>query len=444
MKQVATTLEQRVESLREKIRYHEHRYYVLDQPEISDAEFDELMNELKAIERDHPELVTPDSPTQRVGGEPREGFVKVRHTTPMLSLDNAYSTEQFRDFDRRVREGANAEQVNYVAELKLDGLSMSVRYEGGRMQRGVTRGDGETGEEVTENMRTIRSVPLAFDSAVLAKAGLAADFEVRGEVVMPRRSFEKLNAERELEGLPKFANPRNAAAGAVRVLDPRITASRRLDFITYFLLANGNPAFPHHSESMRTLQALGFKTNPHWKLCHGAEEALEFIRESEKKRETLPFETDGVVIKVDGVALQRRLGYTSKFPRWAIAYKFAAQKGVTKLLDIIIQVGRTGNFTPTALLEPIPLGGVVVKRATLHNQDEIRRLGVKIGDYVTVERAGDVIPHVLNVVLEKRPPDAREFTMPEVCPECHTRAYHAEGEVAVRCINPDCPARLNE
>ncbi|MGH9542507.1 MAG: NAD-dependent DNA ligase LigA [Terriglobales bacterium] len=441
-----------VAALRREIRDHEYRYYVLDDPAISDADFDALMNRLKALEHAHPNLVTPDSPTQRVGGAPREGFVKLRHSTPMMSLDNAYSTGELLDFDRRVREGLakNGERrdpeqpVEYIAELKLDGLSLAVQYEDGRLARAITRGDGETGEEVTENMRTVRSLPLAVEREARKIAGLPGNFEVRGEVLMPRRSFALLNAEREKAGLPLFANPRNAAAGAVRVLDPRITAARRLVFFAYYLLVEGQPALPEHAESLKALDKAKFTVNPHWRKVKGAEEALAFIAAWDAKRAGLPYETDGVVFKLNRVDWQRLLGWTSKFPRWAIAYKYAARQGVTQLLDIEVQVGRTGTLTPVAVLAPIALGGVTVTRATLHNEDEIARLGVKIGDFVTVERAGDVIPRVLNVVAERRPADARDFHMPDRCPICGGHVVREEGEVARRCVNADCPAQLKE
>ena len=441
-----------IEALRREIREHERLYYVLDQPRISDADFDALMNRLKELEQRHTELITPDSPTQRVGGAPREGFVKLRHSTAMMSLDNAFSHADLADFDRRVREGLAKTQsgraldapVEYVAELKLDGLSLAVHYEHGRMARAITRGDGETGEEVTENMRTVRSLPLATEAATRRKLGLPDRFEVRGEVLMPHRAFSALNAEREKAGLALFANPRNAAAGSVRVLDPRITAARRLLFFAYFLLVDGRPPLAEHAQALEALTALGFEVNPNWKVVEGLPGAWGYIEHWENRRSDLPYETDGVVFKVNHVAWHERLGATSKFPRWAIAYKFAARQGVTQLLDIGTQVGRTGTITPVAILAPIALGGVTVTRATLHNEDEIRRLGLMIGDYVTVERSGDVIPHVLNVVRERRPADAREFQMPRRCPVCGGHVVREEGEVAWRCVNADCPAQLKE
>ncbi len=461
--------EHEVEQLRAEIRRHEGLYYLLDQPEISDADFDALMGRLKALESEHPELIRPDSPTQRVGGEPREGFLKVRHSTPMMSLDNAYSEAEFLDFDRRVREGleaagtkagaaegaagrnhaltkepgAPAAAVGYVAELKLDGLSLALHYRGGQLVRAITRGDGETGEDVTANARTIRSIPLGFDAAALRTAGLGAagDFEVRGEVLMPTASFAKLNERRAAESLSLFANPRNAAAGSLRMLDPRVTASRRLDFFAYYLLVDGRPAAPTQKETLEWLAQLGFR-HSEWAFCRNAEAALEKIRAWEGRREKLAYETDGVVVKVNEVADWQRLGATSKFPRWAIAYKYAARQAVTELLGIEVQVGRTGALTPVAVLKPVAVGGVTVSRATLHNEDEIRRLDVKIGDRVALERSGDVIPKVLRV--ERHAAHGQEFTMPSRCPVCGGHVVREEGEAAWRCVNRNCPAQLKE
>ena len=431
-----------IAGLRDQIRRHEHLYYVLDEPEISDAEFDALMNRLKELEAAHPELIAPDSPTQRVGGQPREGFVRVRHSSAMLSLDNAYSDQELVDFDRRVRQTTGRERVEYVAELKLDGLSMAVHYEGGRFVRAITRGDGSVGEEVTENARTIRSLPLVVNQETAREAGLHAAFEARGEILMPIGAFRRLNEEREAKELTKFANPRNAAAGAVRVLDPGITASRRLDFFAYALLHNGRVPVPAHAQALETLQKLGFKVNPYWRRCTGVEKIFEFIREWEGKREELPYEIDGVVIKVNSIALHQELGWTAKAPRWAVAYKYAARAAETTVLDIIAQVGRTGALTPVAVLEPAPIGGVTVSRATLHNEDEIERLGLQIGDRVQVERGGDVIPKVVQVVA--RPESRRPFQMPAQCPVCGGRVVREEGAAANRCINTSCPARLKE
>jgi DNA ligase (NAD+) len=436
-------LQRKLDALREKIRYHEHRYYVLDDPELTDAEFDVLMNELKAVEAQHTELITPDSPTQRVGGKPREGFVKVRHSTPMLSLDNAYNEAELRDWERRVHELTGESKVDYVCELKLDGMSMALRYENGALVSGATRGDGSVGEDVTLNIRTVRSVPLSIAAPALKKAGLPPDFEVRGELLMPISSFQKMNDDREAQGLSKFANPRNATAGTVRVLEPNVTASRRLDFFSYFLLANGRNIFDKHSASVKALETAGFKVNPNWKLVHSLDEVWRFINEGEAKREKLAYEIDGIVIKVDRVGLQRELGFTGKAPRWAIAYKWAARWGETQIEDIQVQVGRTGKLTPVAWLKPVPIGGTTVSRATLHNMDEIERLGVRIGDWVMVERGGDVIPKVVKV-LEDKPRGRRHFHMPERCPVCGGHVVRAEGEADHRCVNTNCPAKLRE
>ena len=434
---------QKIEALREQVRYHEHRYYVLDDPELSDAEFDRLMDELKALEAVHPELITPDSPTQRVGGKPREGFVKVPHSLPMLSLDNAYNEDELRDWERRVQELTGESHVDYVCELKLDGMSLALRFEGGKLALGITRGDGTIGEDVTLNVRTVRSVPLAIPAKTLTKAHLPADFEVRGELLMPLGSFLRMNEEREAQGLPRFANPRNATAGTVRVLEPNVTASRRLDFFSYFLLVNRHTFFERHSESLKALQTAGFKVNPNHRLVHNLDQVWEFINEWEGKREGLPYEIDGIVIKVDRVALQQELGFTGKAPRWAIAYKYAARSGETQIEDILIQVGRTGKLTPVAALQPVLIGGTTVSRATLHNMDEIERLGVRIGAWVLVERGGDVIPKVVKV-LEDKPRGHRHFHMPERCPVCGGHVVRAEGEADHRCVNANCPAKLRE
>ena len=437
---------QKIEALRDKIRYHEHRYYVLDDPEISDAEFDRLMNDLKALEAEHPELVTPDSPTQRVGGKPREGFVKVSHSSAMLSLDNAYTEEELRDWERRVHELSGESRVDYVCELKLDGMSLALRFASGKLSLGITRGDGTVGEDVTLNVRTVRSVPLTISAKTLAKAGLPSDFEVRGELLMPLSAFQRMNDEREQQGLPKFANPRNATAGTVRVLEPNITAQRRLDFFSYALFSNGRTIFERHSETLKALQAAGFKVNPNHRLVRSLDQVWKFINEWEAKRDDLPYEIDGIVVKVDRIALQQELGYTGKAPRWAIAYKFAARSGVTQIEDILVQVGRTGKLTPVAALKPVAIGGTTVSRATLHNMDEIERLGVRIGDWVLVERGGDVIPKIVEVmkVSEDKPRGTVQFHMPSVCPVCGGHVVRAEGEADHRCVNANCPAKLRE
>ncbi len=431
-----------IERLREEIRRHEYLYYVADNPEISDAAFDRLMNRLKELEAQHPELVTPDSPTQRVGGAPRAGFQEVRHTTPMVSLDNAFSIEALRDFDRRVREITGREKVDYVAEHKFDGLSLSLIYEDGRLVRGVTRGDGMTGEDVTPNVKTIRTIPLTIDPALLKKAGLRGDFEVRGEAIMTRQAFVEMNKQQEEQGGKIFANPRNAAAGSIRVLDPKITASRKLDFFAYYLLVDGRAARKRLSECLEVLKELHFKASDGWKLCHSIEEVEKYIATCDSKRDKLAYEIDGVVVKVDEVSLQNELGFTSKAPRWALAFKYPAHQETTVIRDIQVSVGRTGVLTPFAVFEPVQIGGVTVSKSTLHNMDEIERLGVHVGDTVLVERAGEVIPHVLKVV--KHGTEEKEFHMPARCPVCGARVHRREGEVAYRCVNVSCPARRRE
>jgi len=431
-----------VERLRAEIRHHEYQYFVADDPEISDAAFDRLVNQLKQLEAAHPELLTPDSPTQRVGGAPREGFQTFRHKTPMVSLDNAFSLEDLQAFDRRVRELIGREKIDYVCEHKFDGLSMSLVYEKGTLVRGITRGDGATGEDVTPNAKTIRSIPLSIDPVILKKAGLPGSFEVRGEAMMTRKAFEELNEQQEQLGGKQFANPRSAAAGAVRVLDPTITASRRLDFFAYYLLVDGRVPKRRHSEVLEALNVLQFKVSKDWKLCHGIDEAEKYISQWDSRREKLPYQIDGIVIKVDEIGLQNELGYTAKAPRWAIAYKYPAHQETTVVNEIKIQVGRTGVLTPVAHLEPVQVGGVKVSRSTLHNMDEIERLGLHAGDTVVVERAGEVIPHVVKVV--KHGKEEKRFRMPEKCPVCGTRVHHIEGEVAYRCVNVSCPARRRE
>jgi DNA ligase (NAD+) len=443
-KAIAAKIEirQEIESLRDKLRHHEYLYHVLDQPEISDAAYDRLMNRLKELESAHPELITPDSPTVRVGATPREGFQTVQHARPMLSLDNAFSYETLADFDRRVRQGSGREKIEYIAEHKFDGLSISLQYVNGGLARGVTRGDGRTGEDVTPNVKTIRSIPLRVDLAALKKLKLSASFEVRGEVLMTRKAFEAMNRQQEKSGGKIFVNPRNAAAGSVRVLDPSITARRRLEFFAYYLLVDGLVPFPKHSDSLEALKQLRFRASEDWKLCDGIEEVYKYCDTWEPKREDLPYEIDGVVIKVNSLGIQRELGYTAKAPRWAIAYKYPARQETTVVNDIRVQVGRTGTLTPVAHLEPVQVGGVTVSRSTLHNMDEIDRLGLQIGDTVLIERAGEVIPHVLKVTKEG--PHRRPFHMPKNCPECGSAIHRAEGEVAYRCVNAACPAKRKE
>ena len=424
-----------IEDLRAQLRHHEHLYYVLDAPQITDAEYDVLMRRLQKLEDENPHLITPDSPTQRVGGKPREGVAKAPHSSPMLSLDNALDEVELRAFDTRVKELLGGAEYRYVAELKMDGLSLATRYSSGILQQAITRGDGSIGEDVTENARTIRSLPLRVD--------VDRVFEARGEVIMSKRAFEHLNSERDTQALPRFANPRNAAAGSLRMLETAVTASRRLDYYSYFLLdETGGPLFDSHWESLDWLAARGFKVNPKRRICANVDEALAFCREFDVERDNLPYEIDGVVIKIDSIPQQRLLGYTARSPRWAIAYKYAARQVETEVLDVLVQVGRTGALTPVAVLAPQVVSGVTVSRATLHNEDEIARLGLQIGDRVLVERSGDVIPKVVRVTQEGEV--RRPFTMPSECPVCSGRIVREEGEAASRCINLNCPARLKE
>jgi DNA ligase (NAD+) len=440
----------KIDQLREELRHHEYQYHVLDAPEISDAEYDAKMRELRALEADHPELVTPDSPTQRVGGKPKEGFAKVDHSRPMLSLDNVNSEQELADWERRVRAAVGSANVSFVCELKMDGVSLALQYEPGPggaalLQTALTRGDGVTGEDVTSNIRTIRSVPLSVSKERLHRAGLPQSFEVRGEVILPDDAFLRLNRQREEQGLPPAVNPRNAAAGTIRTLDPDIVAQRRLDFYAYFALVKGESAFPEQWQALEALSSAGFRVNRHRKPLHTLDELVAFVAWAEGQRHGLGYEIDGVVIKVNETALQRRLGYTGRAPRWAVAYKFTARSGVTQIEDIMVQVGRTGKLTPVAVLHPVFIGGTTVSRATLHNADEIERLGVKIGDYVTVERGGDVIPKIVGVVDDAQHPRGNKtFVFPSECPVCGSEVVRDEGEADYRCINVDCPARLKE
>ena len=443
--------DQQLQELRDQLRHHEHLYYVLDAPVLTDAQYDALMNRLKKIEQEHPDLITPDSPSQRVGGKPREGFVKMPHSRPMLSLDNAYNEEELRAWDQRIRDALpSTETVQYVCELKLDGLSLALHYGPGahgsaHLERGLTRGDGSIGEDVTSNVRTMRSVPLSIAAAKLASAGLPQSFEVRGEVVLPQAAFLKLNEEREALGQTPAANPRNAAAGTIRTLEPSIVAQRRLDFYAYFLLQDGEFLLPHQSATLEALRTSGFRVNQYARTVASIDAVLSFIADAEPLRYTLGYEIDGVVIKVDATAQQRRLGFTGKAPRWAIAYKFAARAGTTQLEGVQFQVGRTGKVTPVAVLAPVFIGGTTVTRATLHNADEIARLGVRIGDFVQVERGGDVIPKIVEVMDDAtHPRGTQQIVFPPHCPECQSDLVRAEGEVDWRCINANCPARLRE
>ncbi len=435
------TPEQRAAHLRDLIRFHEDRYYVLAAPEITDAEFDALMRELQAIEAQHPELVQPDSPTQRVGGRPAQGFASVEHAAPMLSLDNAYTDTDLRAFDERARRGLSdggvvPDRLSYVAELKIDGLSIALTYAAGRLVRGATRGDGTHGEDVTSNVRTIRAIPLRL------KPGAPPALEVRGEVFLPREAFDRLNRERDRDDEPVFANPRNAAAGTMRNLDPALVARRGLAVFVYQALVAGDPPSSSHAALLHAIRSWGLPVEPHWRLCDGIEDVIAFCREWADARHALSFETDGVVIKVDDGAMRDRLGATAKFPRWATAFKFPAQQARTRLLRIDVNVGRTGAVTPFAVLEPAWLAGSTIQRATLHNAEEVARRDIREGDTVIIEKGGDVIPKVLGPVPDLRPPDAVPWSMPAACPLCQSTLQRPEDEVVWRCPNTNCPARI--
>jgi len=448
---------ERIAELRREIRYHEERYYVLNDPELADAEFDALMQELERLEAENPDLVTSESPTQRVSGRPAAGFETVEHAEPMLSLDNAYSEEELREFDARVRRGLAAagepvEQVDYVAELKIDGLSLALTYENGTLVRGATRGDGVRGEEVTSNVRTIRAIPLKLRTADPKGPRRAAEgpgrIEVRGEVYLPRRVFERINKEKADAGEPLFANPRNAAAGTMRNLDPALVAKRGLSAWMYQLAGGPNVEadlqvrLPTHGETLEALKHWGLPVEPHWQRCQGVDALVEFCREWEDKRRALDFDTDGVVIKLDRIDLRGRLGTTSKFPRWAIAFKFPAEQKTTLLKSIEVNVGRTGAVTPFAMLDPVFVSGSTVSMATLHNADDIARKDIREGDWVIVEKAGDVIPRVVGPIPGKRPADSKPWVMPTICPRCGSTLHRPEEEAVWRCQNTSCPAKL--
>ncbi|MBB5355703.1 DNA ligase (NAD+) [Anoxybacillus mongoliensis] len=420
--------------LREQIEKHNYAYYVLDQPSISDAEYDELMRKLMELEEQYPQYKTPDSPSQRVGGAPLEAFKKVTHRVPMLSLSNAFNEGDLRDFDRRVRQEVG--DVRYVCELKIDGLAVSLRYEDGYFVQGATRGDGTTGEDITENLKTIRSLPLRLQKQVTV--------EVRGEAYMPRKSFEKLNEQRKMNGEELFANPRNAAAGSLRQLDPKIVAARQLDVFIYSVVNSEEIGLVSHSESLRYLDELGFKTNPTWQVCETIDAVLAYIEKWHERRTSLPYDIDGIVIKVDAFAQQKQLGATAKSPRWAIAYKFPAEEVVTQLVDIELSVGRTGVVTPTAILQPVRVAGTIVQRASLHNEDYIREKDIRLGDYVVIKKAGDIIPEVVRSLPERRTGKEKPFDMPTHCPACASELVRLDDEVALRCVNPQCPAQIRE
>lgn len=429
------TAEQEIKKLRDLLNRYGYEYYVLDKPTVPDAEYDRLMQELISLEEQFPQLVTADSPTQRVGGASLDVFEKVRHEIPMLSLANAFNEQDLRDFDRRVKQTIG-DKYSYVCELKIDGLAISLRYEQGLFVQGSTRGDGTIGEDITSNLKTIRSIPLRLNENI--------NIEVRGEAFMPKKSFEALNKVKAEKGEEPFANPRNAAAGSLRQLDPRIAASRNLDIFLYNIGNSREINIDSHSEGLDYLDRLGFKTNKERKKCANIDEVIEYVNKWTEKRPQLSYEIDGIVIKVDSFAQQESLGTTAKSPRWSIAYKFPAEEVVTRLIDIELSVGRTGVVTPTAILEPVRVAGSTVQRASLHNEDLIREKDIKIGDQVVIKKAGDIIPEVVRVLTESRTGAETEFNMPETCPECDSELVRLEDEVALRCINPKCPAQIRE
>ncbi|RKQ34622.1 NAD-dependent DNA ligase LigA [Oceanobacillus halophilus] len=427
--------QERINELREILNQYSYEYYVLDKPSVPDSEYDAKLHELEKLEEQFPELITENSPTQRVGGEPLEAFEKVQHRVPMLSLGNAFNEQDLKDFARRASQGVDG-PVSFVCELKIDGLAVSLSYENGKFVRGATRGDGTIGEDITKNLKTIRSIPLTLKEP--------ETLEVRGEAFMPHQSFLKMNEERMAKEEEPFANPRNAAAGSLRQLDPKIAAKRNLDTFLYAVGEWQNNNISTHSGRLEKLKELGFKTNPEWKKCASIEEVMEFVEYWTNERPNLNYEIDGIVIKVDNLEQQEELGYTAKSPRWAIAYKFPAEEAMTKLNDIELSVGRTGVITPTAILDPVRIAGSTVQRATLHNEDLIREQDLRVGDTVVIKKAGDIIPKVVRVVEEKRTGEEKEFHMPDECPACGSEIVRLEGEVALRCINPSCPAQLME
>lgn len=428
----------RMRELIELVSYHDIKYYVEDSPEVSDYEYDMLLRELRDLEERYPDLVLPDSPTQRVSGKALDEFPQVEHMVAMLSLDNCYNEDELREFDARIRKLLGGEPVEYVVELKIDGLGIALMYEDRALVRGATRGDGRIGEEVTQNMKTIKSVPLR-----LRPDGIST-VEVRGEVYMSKDGLRRLNKAREKAGEPLFANPRNAAAGSIRQLDPKVAASRPLDAFLYTLSYSKQPMPPTHQECLSLMRSSGLRTSPHTRVFSGIEEVLAHIASWESKREDLEYEIDGMVVKVNSLEQQRRLGYTAKNPRWAIAYKYPPKQMTTRLVGIDVQVGRTGALTPVAVLEPVQVGGVTVTHATLHNEDEVRRKDLRVGDHVLIERAGEVIPQVVKPIIEKRTGSEKEFRMPGSCPVCGSKAVREEGEAIRRCVNASCPAQVKE
>lgn len=442
MAQTKEQSRQRLEELRKELHYHNYRYYVLDDPQIPDAHFDGLLQELLAIEKQYPEWITPDSPSQRVGGIVADGFSKMTHPTPLRSLGNAFSPEDLRSFHQRIKNLLGDEaRVEYVVELKIDGLAMNLIYENGRLLTGATRGDGSVGEEVTSNIRTIRSVPLLLSDQ---EAVIPTLLEVRGEVYMPKGEFQRLNRQREEQGEPLMANPRNAAAGSLRQMDARITAERALDIFIYGIGVCQDAVLTKHSESLDYLKKIGFKTNPFYQVFDNIEEVIAYCDSWTEKRHSLPYDIDGLVIKVNDLKMQEQLGYTAKDPRWAIAYKFPAEQAVTVVEDIFVGLGRTGVLTPTAVLRPVKVAGSTVSRATLHNQDYIDEKDIRIGDTVIIHKAGEIIPEVIAVLKEKRDGSEKPFTIPENCPECGSLVVRQEGEAAHKCSNLQCPALLRE
>ena len=431
-----------IHRLRQEIEKHNRYYYVLDDPLVSDAEYDRLFRRLVDLEKQHPEFASPDSPTQRVGAPPLEKFATVRHTLPMLSLNNANNRKEMEEFEERIQRFLKSSQpIEYVVEPKIDGVAVELVYEQGRLAVGSTRGDGINGEEITVNLKTIRSIPLSLHQV---KERVPHRLEVRGEVFLSRAAFQKLNREREEEGQPVFANPRNAAAGSLKQLDSTITAKRPLDIFCHGMGEAAGADFATHAEFFRILKEWGLKPVASVRICHSMKEIFAHHEEMEGRRDELPYEIDGLVIKVNSLELQRRLGEIARSPRWAIAYKFKPRQAATRILDIQAQVGRTGTLTPVASLEPVPVGGVTVKSASLHNMDEVERKDIRIGDTVVVERAGDVIPYVVQVIVEKRSGREKKFAMPERCPVCGSAVYREEGEVAYRCAGLSCPAKLKE
>ncbi len=433
------SVKKEIERLRSEINRHNELYYTESAPEISDAEFDALLKNLQELEEQNPEFISPDSPTFRVGGRPVEGFKTFTHRVPLMSLDNSYNLDDLRAFDERCRKLADGRKLEYVAELKIDGLSISLHYTGGVLSAAATRGDGATGDEITANAKTIRSIPLKL---LKLKKTPPDQVEVRGEAFIPRSTFAKTNEELEMRGDRPFANPRNAASGTIRMLDSKIVASRRLDMFPYDVFSGNKKLFPTHWENFEWLKKAGFHVNPHRALCKDIEEVIEFCSAMESERDGLDYEIDGVVVKVNSAALQQEFGATTKAPRWAIAYKYPARQATTQLLSISVQVGRTGALTPVAHLQPVQLAGTTVARASLHNEDEIKRLDLKLGDWVMIEKSGEIIPQVLQAIPGKRDGTEKDFKFPKNCPVCKFPAVRPEGEAVTRCTNPDCPAKL--